>query len=118
MAGEADPKPSVRIERVRGLERAAITAVKRAAHLRRRHVGRQIAAKRHLRDELKRAAAIRDRSADRREAAVRRDEAFEDRRVASRAVADARTLISFHAGTSSPQASSTSSIIGWMTKLL
>ena len=117
MAGEADPKPSVRIERVGRPRACGDHRRERAAHLRRRHVGRQIAAKRHLREELKRAAAIRDRSADRREAAVRRDEAFEDRRVASRA-SRTRTLISFHAGTSSPQASSTSSIIGWMTKLL
>ena len=75
MAAEADAEPAVRVERVRRLERTANDRGQRAADLRRRHAFGQRASQRDLRQQVERAAAIGDRSADRREAAVGRDRA-------------------------------------------
>src|SRR6188768_3444049 len=89
MAAEADAEPAVRIECLRRFERPANDGRQGAARLRGRHTVGKRAAERHLREQLEGAATIREGAADRREAAVRRDEPFLDGGVATRALLDA-----------------------------
>ena len=118
MAAEADAQPAVGVEGARRLHRPADDRGQRAAHLRRRDALGQRVPQRHLRQQLERAEPVGERAADRREGAVRRDQPFQDRGVAPARAGRTRVASSFQAGISSRQTSSTSSSIGWMTKLL
>ena len=90
MAAEADAQPAVRIEGVGRFDRPANDGSERAAHLRGRDAVWQRAAQRHLRQRLKRAEAVGDRSAEGGKRPIGRDEALQDRRVATRTRLDAR----------------------------
>src|SRR5438874_9019211 len=88
MAAEADAEPALRVERARRPERTADDGGQRAANLRRSHSVRQRAAQRGLREQMKRATAIRERSSDRRKRAVWRDQPLLDGGVPPRTLFD------------------------------
>src|SRR4029453_12648109 len=90
MAAESNPQPAIRVEGPWRSGRAFDDRGQRAPYLRGGDPFRQRVAQRQLREQVKRAEAIRDRASDGRKAAVRGDEALLDRRVASRARRDAR----------------------------
>ena len=117
MSAQTDAQPALLIEGVARFERPPYRRAERAAYLRRRDAVGQPAPERGLREQVERAAAIRDRAADRREASVRRDEPFLHGSVARRPLLDARGNV-LPCGRLLLQASSTSTSIGWITKLL
>src|SRR5206468_11400959 len=90
MAAESDLKPARRIERPGRFNRSADGRRERRANLSRREAVRKRAPKRHLREEMKRTEPVGERSADRRERAVRRDQPLLYRRVTACALLDPR----------------------------
>src|SRR2546427_5031219 len=68
------------------LNRSPNDGGERAAHLRRRHAVGQRAPQRGLREQVERAASVRDRAANRRKASIRRDQPFLNGSVAASAL--------------------------------
>ena len=85
VAAEADPQPAIRVERVRARRASASpppSARRAPAPARRRRAAGGAAPT--VGEQMKGAAPVRERAADRGKAAVRRDQPFLDRRVALR----------------------------------
>src|SRR4029079_19261744 len=93
MPGKPDSEPAVRVEGPGRVECPTDDGGQRGARLRRRQAIGKLLAERERGQQVKGAAAIRERSANGREAAVRPDEALEDRAVASRAIESPRAHI-------------------------
>jgi hypothetical protein len=86
-AEQSDAQPAIRIESAGRIHDAPYHRGERAPHLGGRQIVRQLVLQRDLREQLKGAEPVRDRTADRGVAAIGRDEPLENGAVAARDLA-------------------------------